>query len=773
MIARRRRLGALLAVVGTLVAVPTARAATLAVDDDGVQCPGAQFASIQAAVNGANPGDTVAICPGRYVEGDGAIGTNALTIDKSLTIKGAGADLVVIQPRRSTPTGGQIAEASMNIRNGVGDVVSIVGQPEAPLNVDISGITVDGNGVFAEAGVVYLDAQGSMVRDRVTNVVTSIANDADQVPGGYRADNFGYGIAQVTAAQAPTGDGPRVLRIDHTRVDRYNKIGILIDAGTGGGLPLDPSGVVNSGVLSGDQVVGRVQCLTFNTPTPPPYVLGGAGATPALQLPGNCATVEPTTVGPTFGQDGVRVSAGASVSVTDSTISQNLVNGTEAPLYNTATNNQNLSLGAGLRLIGAGPSSVTHSNVTDNAYGVFNVMLDGATDNDAVPVDATQNWWGLRPDNNISNDGPAISPAINPFYQENPVNGTATPDGAGTTSSAVDFFPFRSGSQSDPDAGQWPVVFAPLPVPDKGPSLAIGTDKRNYLQGEQVRIDLDAEDDFGVTKVTLFDGATPIGQVVPPASTASLTIPADGACTSHALSAVASDYLGQTAGASTRIEVVGPHECKSQDVLPLAGPPSVRLTGANGAAVPTQIAAAGVTVAADPRVDTAHRASLVRVDFFLGSRMVCSVAAAPFTCQVRPRGREVGSQTLRAVVIDSAGQSAAAEVPVTVARFRPSRLSARVSTRLAGRKVKGVVSGALSLPEAVSPEEGCRSGTVSVTVKRRGRPVLPLTQVPLSRECTYRLKFTARRQARNRFRAAVRFGGNAVLLPASNNRRSR
>jgi hypothetical protein len=754
-----------LAVVGTLVAVPAAEAATLAVDDDHAQCPGAQFGSVQAAVNAANAGDTIAICPGRYVEGNGALGTNAVTISKSLTIKGAGADLVVIQPRRGTPTGGQIAEGSMNIRNGVGDIVSIVGQPDAPLTVDISGVTIDGNGVFAEAGVVFRDAGGSMVRDRVTNIVTSITNSSHEIPGGYRSNNFGYGIAQVTAAQEPAG-GPRLLKIDHTRVDRYNKIGILIDAGSGGGLPLNPSGVVNSAVLSASQVVGRVQCRTFNTPTPPPYVLGGAGETPELDLPGNCDVVGLTTVGPTFGQDGVRVTAGSTVSVTDSLIAQNLVNGAAAPPYNSTTNNQNLSLGAGLRLIGAGPSTLTRSNVTDNAYGVFNATLDGATANNAVPLAAEQNWWGLRTNNNISNVGPAISPIRNPFYQENPVNGTGVPDGAGTTSSAVDFFPFRNGSQSDPDAGQWPVVFAPLPVADAGPSVLVTTDKKSYDQGERVAINLRAEDDFGVTKVTLFDGATPIGQVIPPARTADFTIPADALCAARTLSAVASDYLGQTASDTAEIKVVGPNECKPVVVPPPAGPPSVKLTG-----VPTKFGAGGAKVGADARAD--GRASVVRVDFFLGTRMVCADTVAPYECDVRPRGREVGAQTLRAVVIDSAGQNAANDVAVTVDRFQPSGLSTRVSTRLAGKKVKGVVSGALSLPEGVSAEEGCRSGTVSVTVKRGGRSVLPATQVPLSSECTYKLKFTARKQAKNVFQAAARFGGNAVLSPASNNRRSR
>ena len=56
--------------------------------------------------------------------------------------------------------------------------------------------------------------------------------------------------------------------------------------------------------------------------------VGGKGATPENQLPGNCSSVGLTTTGPTFGQDGVRVVGGAKVSIKDSSITQNLVNGT-------------------------------------------------------------------------------------------------------------------------------------------------------------------------------------------------------------------------------------------------------------------------------------------------------------------------------------------------------------------------------------------------------------------------------------------------------------
>ena len=58
---------------------------------------------------------------------------NALTIaHKSISIRGAGADLVAIQPKRNTPTGGRIAETTPDIRNGVGDIVSIIGHEGVP-----------------------------------------------------------------------------------------------------------------------------------------------------------------------------------------------------------------------------------------------------------------------------------------------------------------------------------------------------------------------------------------------------------------------------------------------------------------------------------------------------------------------------------------------------------------------------------------------------------------------------------------------------------------
>ena len=125
---------------------------TLSVDDDRQDCTAAGYTSIQDAIDAAAPGDTIAICPGRYVEGNGAANSNGITVDKSLTLKGAGADLVTISPRRYDGNDGVIAEDPQSIRYPRGNIITAVGTPALPLTVDISGVTVDGNGVAAKAG---------------------------------------------------------------------------------------------------------------------------------------------------------------------------------------------------------------------------------------------------------------------------------------------------------------------------------------------------------------------------------------------------------------------------------------------------------------------------------------------------------------------------------------------------------------------------------------------------------------------------------------------
>lgn len=74
---------ALVVAVCTLFLAGTASAAERTirvVDDDRAQRAQAEFTSIQAAVNEADPGGVMRVCPGRYPE--------SMTVDKPLTLRG-------------------------------------------------------------------------------------------------------------------------------------------------------------------------------------------------------------------------------------------------------------------------------------------------------------------------------------------------------------------------------------------------------------------------------------------------------------------------------------------------------------------------------------------------------------------------------------------------------------------------------------------------------------------------------------------------------------
>jgi hypothetical protein len=150
----------------------------------------------------------------------------------------------------------------------------VIGKTNHSITVNVSGITFDAHGVDATAGVLFLDAQGSVDRSRVTRLDLDESANGYTVPGGFRSNPFGYGIAQFTAATNKGANAEavdptekpsvRTLTIDHTRVDHYNAIGVRIDSATSdyspyalGSTPLPPSGIENRGVLTDDQIIGR------------------------------------------------------------------------------------------------------------------------------------------------------------------------------------------------------------------------------------------------------------------------------------------------------------------------------------------------------------------------------------------------------------------------------------------------------------------------------------------------------------------------------------
>ena len=164
-------------------------AATLVVDNDRKDCPSAGYIRIRDAIQNAAPGDTIRICAGTYAEGQGTPGSGVLTINKNLTIRGDGADVVTIEPRHVGAN--RIAETTPDIRNGKGVIIAILGQKTKPVTVDISGVTVAANGVDATAGIVFRDAKGSVKRSQVSGLATDESKNGYQVPGGFRSNNTG------------------------------------------------------------------------------------------------------------------------------------------------------------------------------------------------------------------------------------------------------------------------------------------------------------------------------------------------------------------------------------------------------------------------------------------------------------------------------------------------------------------------------------------------------------------------------------------------------
>src|SRR5262249_50217314 len=197
--------------VGTaaLAFTSTAEASTWTVGPQKT-CPGADFRKIQKAIDAADPGDTINVCAGTFVEGKGKPGSNALTIDKNLTIKGAGADRTIVEP--NPKKGGILAAAQPSLRGGTGDILAAVGTPEPPTTVKLSGLTFDARGVDVTAGVAFVDAQGSVTHAHVTGIAVDESATGYTKPGGFRNDSFGDGIVDVTAAAtAPKHPATRTL----------------------------------------------------------------------------------------------------------------------------------------------------------------------------------------------------------------------------------------------------------------------------------------------------------------------------------------------------------------------------------------------------------------------------------------------------------------------------------------------------------------------------------------------------------------------------------
>jgi hypothetical protein len=373
-----------------------------------------------------------------------------------------------------------------------------------------------------------------------------------------------------------------------------------------------------------------------------------------------------------------------------------------------------------------------------------------------VAVPAPANYWGVRFTPPFANTGPAISPAFNPPVPENPVNGTPVEvEGVGTTSSAVQFLPFRNGPQSDPTSGQYPNIQAPMPVSDAAPGITLSA-PASAARGSTIMLTATAADDFGIKEVTFYEGTDELGSAGAPPYAIAYTVPADAACAARTVTALASDSGGQTASATASFTVTG---CPGPPDPP--APPTGSLpTSLNS--IPQ--AGRAVTVTAEAE------AGVAKVELLLGDRAVCTDTTAPYVCQVKPKLADVGLQSLRAVITDTIGQSTTVERQVLVRRFDPAGMTIQIERRKVKGGVRRTITASVLPPAGETAAAACPDGSVTFVVEKRLRDFINRQQ-SLRADCTARMRFTAKQAKKRIYQVEARFPGNTVLKPVSKSRR--
>ena len=194
-------------------------------------------------------------------------------------------------------------------------------------------------------------------------------------------------------------------------------------------------------------------------------------------------------------------------------------------------------------------------------------------------------------------------------------------------------------------------------------------------------------------------------------------------------------------------------------------PPTVAITAPAATALLSTVAPNTITATAtDDR-------GIAKVVFSTGERTLCTDTAAPYACDYRPTSADVGRDTLVAIAVDTAGQTASAVRVVAVPRFTAGLTAKTTPKRDRKAPYSFTTKGKLALPAGVLPAAGC-TGTVDVSFKA-GKKTVSSRRVKLESDCTYASKVTFRLPRRlnpKRLAVVVVHGGNAVVEGSRANR---
>jgi large repetitive protein len=432
------------------------------VDDDGVQCPNAEFEHVQEAVEYASPWDTIVVCPGVYYESSTPINSelnpvlaegekDGLTITKPLKIIGAGANKVTIKPATTLTT---LGGATGTLRDGGGNVVTVSRQSLGSTEydeefVDISGVKIESGSTAAEAGIAFFNASGRIANSEIGTIKAANGN--------------GWGVV-MTNSQIGAGAGAaeRQVTIENSKIKGYSTGGVLFDDSKG-----KADGAVTTTERSGMKQVGYVKNVLVE----------------------GSATVTKEAKTEEIAQTGIQVASGATVQITGSTIDNNRDSAEPRKAVGVLlTDAETLN----------GGFSISGSHLEGNSYGLYNADAKNEAVREGAPATATNDYWGT------AGGAPLIGPSVftrhevkaneKITYSGTSEEGVSPADAA--TNASVLYTPVLATAPAVPVVGTQPDLAPVGAIVDPVGGEAVES-------GVMVEPVVFAEDDYGIKSVSL------------------------------------------------------------------------------------------------------------------------------------------------------------------------------------------------------------------------------------------------------------------------------